>query len=188
MKRAVRSIFVALVALGGLAGCTQKDVQSAGNAIASAAPKLANDAFIVTAVEAKLFSIDADSALHVAVASHDGDVRLSGKVKDGNVLRRFVAEAKAVRGVRGVAAQLALDAHLPRTKDRVADFALAATVRARIAGQAGLNGLNLHVSASGGTVTLAGAVNTPQVRATIVDAARKTPGVKAVVDRIDVRG
>lgn len=180
-------MLVALVALVALAGCTQQDVQNAGNAFASSAPKLANDAFIVTAVEAKLLSIDADSALHVAVASHDGEVKLSGKVKDRNILARFVSEARAVRGVKGVAAQLAVDAHLPRTKDRVSDFGLAAAVRARIAGQAGLNGLTLRVSASGGTVTLAGAVASPQLRATIVDAARKTPGVKAVVAHIDVR-
>ena len=175
-----------LLALGAFAGCTEHDINNAGNALASAAPKLANDGIVVARVEAQLVTIDANSALHVAVSSHDGVVRLSGKVKSATIGARYVAAARNVPGVTRVDASLAPDAHLPSTTGGVSDFALTVAVRASLVGQAGVNAIGLDVKAHVGTVILAGTVRSAALRTTLVAAAKSTQGVRAVVDRLAV--
>lgn len=166
--------------------CTRGQVDSAGNALASAAPQFASDGVVVARVEARLVRIDPQSALHVAVASHDGSLRLSGRVASGATRARYVAAARAVPGVTSVAASLAVDANLPQPKDDIADFALAVAVRASLASQAGVNGVGVGVAARAGTVTLTGTVRTSALRATLVDAARTVKGVARVDDRLTV--
>ncbi|MBD5656522.1 MAG: BON domain-containing protein [Candidatus Eremiobacteraeota bacterium] len=178
-----RLLFCALISL---VGCTQRDVENAGNALASAAPKIANDGIIVARVEARLVRIDADSALHVAVASHDGAVTLSGKVKSAALIARYIAAARAVSGVTYVDASLTPDARLPHAQQQVSDFSLAAAVRAALVGQAGVNAIPLGVDARAGTIVLSGTVHTVALRTTLLDAARRTSGVRSVVDRLTV--
>ncbi len=177
---------VALAFSLACAGCTRQDINNAGNSFASAAPALANDGFIIAQIESKFVTIDGDSALHVAVTAHDGNVRLSGRTKSGAIAQRYVAAAKGVAGVKNVSASLTADASLPSTSKRVADFALAAAVRANLTGQAGLNGIALDIKASGGVVTLRGRVKTAALHATLVESAKTTKGVASVVDDLHV--
>ncbi|GAC1306031.1 MAG: hypothetical protein NVSMB21_08320 [Vulcanimicrobiaceae bacterium] len=169
-----------------LGGCTRQEIDNAGKSIASAAPALASDALIVARIESAFVAIDGDSALHVAVASHGGAVRLSGRTKSATIANRYVAAAKGVSGVESVTAQLRADAALPSTSARVADFALAAAVRANLLGQAGLNGVGVRVNAAQGHVTLRGRVKTAAVRETLGDAAKSTTGVTAVTNDLQV--
>jgi hyperosmotically inducible protein len=171
--------------LADFAGCSQGQVDSAGHAFASTAPAV-NDALIVAQIEGYFVSIDVDSALHVAVSSHDGVIKLSGRVRSDSTRDRFAAAARTTQGVKSVDAALAVDSHLPSTKDQAADFALGVAVQASVAGQAGLNALSVHVDSRGGTVTLTGTVPTQAVRTTVVDAAKHTSGVKTVIDKLKV--
>jgi len=171
--------------LADFAGCSQGQVDNAGHAFASAAPAV-NDALIVAQVEGSFITIDADSALHVAVSSHDGVVKLSGRVKSDSIRDRFVAAARKTQAVKTVDATLSIDPHLPSAKDQAADFALAVAVQASIAGQSGLNALSVHVDAHGGTVTLTGTVPTRAIHATVADTAKHTSGVKKVIDKLKV--
>jgi hyperosmotically inducible protein len=170
-----------------LGGCSESQINAAGSSIESAAPAFANDALIVGQIEGSYVTIDPASALHVAVSSHDGVVKLTGKVRSAGVREKFVAAAKKIDNVKGVNASLTIDANLPSTKDQVTDFGLAATVQANIAGQAGVNALSVHVAAHGGTVTLSGTVATSALRSTIVAAAKHAPGVHAVVDTLKIQ-
>ena len=176
----------ALAFVFGLVGCSRGDIERAGQAVASAAPALASDGLIVAQIETKLVAIDGDSALHVAVASHDGNVKLSGRTLSAAIAKRYVAAARGVEGVKNVNASLTADASMKRAATDVSDFALAATVRANLIGQAGVNGIDLDVRAASGAVTLRGKVRTEALRATLLDVAKHTRGVRSVVDALAV--
>jgi osmotically-inducible protein OsmY len=175
-----------VVCLVLLSGCTESQVNSAGSSIASSAPALANDALIVGQIEGAYVTIDPASALHVAVSSHDGVVKLTGRVKSESTRDKFVAAAKKIDNVKDVNASLTVDEKLPGPKGQIADFGLAAAVQANVAGQAGINALSVHVAAHDGTVTLSGKVASDALRSTIVDAAKHVTGVRNVVDTLNV--
>ncbi|GAC1541522.1 MAG: hypothetical protein NVS3B16_05220 [Vulcanimicrobiaceae bacterium] len=181
---AAPAVVLALVLATLGAGCTRQQIDSAGSSLASAAPALASDGLIVAQIESKLVAIDGDSALHVAVASHGGSVRLSGRTKSAAIAQRYAAAAREVPGVKTVAAALTADASLPSTSKQVADFALATAVRANLVAQSGLNGVGVHVDVTGAAVTLRGHVKSAAVRVTLVDAAKATKGVASVTDQL----
>jgi osmotically-inducible protein OsmY len=177
--------FTALaLSLAALGGCSQQQIDTAQNTIASDAPKLANDGLIYAQIEAKLVQIDPDSALHVALAVHSGDVRLSGHVKSDQTEKRYTQAATGVSGVTHVNATMTVDPKLRSASKDVDDFALATAVRAHLTAQAGVNGIGLGIVSKSGVVTLSGNVQTAALHQTIVTAARTTAGVKSVVDRL----
>ena len=182
----MKKIWAAALAVGLLAGCTEQHAENEARSLVGAAPGFVSDAAIVTQVEAKLMTLDAGSALHVAVASHGGDVTLSGKVRSSASAARFEKAAAHISGVHHVAARLAVDASLPNAGEQAGDLGLEAAVRANLAGNAGLNGLGIGVAAHGGTVTLSGSVKTEALKSTLVSATKGTSGVKDVVDKLEV--
>ncbi len=185
MKAAFRGAAFAGIVLV-VAACSKSDVDQAQNAIASAVPKLASDVEIGARVEGHLAEIDPSSALHVAISVHGGDVRLSGSVRDASVEKRFIAAANGVRDVKHVTASLAVDASLPNMRETVGDYALEASVRAKLVEEAGVNGINLHVLSRNGNVTIAGDVPSKDVADTIRSAAQSVRGVKHVVATLNV--
>ncbi len=184
MKRFQMLLALALVTAA--TGCSQ-DVNEAAKSISTEAPALFDDAAIVAKIESRFVGIDADSALHVAVDSHNGAVSLSGKAKSAAIAARFADSAKGVAGVKSVDSRIAVDASLPSATNQAKDFSVAAGVSAAILGQAGLNALSVKPAAHQGVVTLTGTVKTDALKATIVDTAKHAPGVKSVVDRIEVK-
>lgn len=180
----MRRAFPLTVLVVLLAGCSEQQVNHAGDTLASAAPQLAGDGVVIAKIESRFVQIDPSSALHVAVAAHDGDVKLSGKVKSDDVSQKYVAAAKEVEGVKNVAASLSVDSTLPSAEQQVTDFALAAAVRANLAGQAGVNAFAIDVKARAGTVTLSGRVKTAALRSTLAAAAKSTSGVKTLIDHM----
>ena len=186
-----RVAFVLACAL--VAGCTQQDVDrttrdvgTTGRALASAAPGIANDGLVVAQLEAAFVRIDPDSALHVAVASHGGRVRLRGRARSTATIAKYLAAAKRTSGVRGVTSSIVADASLPSATKAVADFAVVAAVRANLAAQAGVNAIHVGIDAHDGTVVLHGTVATQALRATIASTTASTAGVRRVVDRLVV--
>jgi osmotically-inducible protein OsmY len=178
--------------LVALAGCTQQQSNAvssaASNAAAGAAPAASavNDALLVARVEGAFVTIDPDSSLHVAVASHDGHVKLTGKVRTAASRDAFVAAAKKIDSVKSVDAALNVDPKMPTDQQAATDFALVVAVDSNIAAQAGINAFSVHVDAHAGTVTLHGSAPTRAIDQTIVDAAKHAPGVKNVRDRLKV--
>jgi osmotically-inducible protein OsmY len=170
-----------------LYACSAQQVDTASNAISSAAPSFVNDALIVAQIEGYFLTIDADSALHTSVSSHDGVVKLSGKVKSASVRDRFAERAKTTVDVKQVLNELVVDPHVPSAQGRAADFGLTVAVEASLAGQAGVNAFPIHVDAHAGRVTLHGAVNSAALRETMVEAARKTAGVRSVTDDLTLK-
>jgi osmotically-inducible protein OsmY len=175
-------------AAAATAGCTSAQVQDAAKSLATGAPAAFGDLGAAAQVEAKLVRIDADSALHVAVSAHDGAVRLSGRVKSQAVATRFAEAAKSVPGVKSVDAALGVDAKLTPVSAQARDAGTVAAVTGDLIGQTGVNAFAVKVRAHDGTVTLSGTVKSAALRATMLEAAKHAPGVRAVVDRLAVKG
>ena len=169
-----------------LCSCSAQQIDTASNTIASAAPSFVNDGLIVAQIEGYLLTIDADSALHTAVSSHDGVVKLRGRVKSASVRDRFIASAKSAQYVKRVVSALTIDPHVPSAQGQAADFGLAVAVEASLAGQAGVNALPIHVDAHAGAVTLHGSVHSAALRDTMVATAKKTAGVRSVTDDLTI--
>jgi osmotically-inducible protein OsmY len=167
-------------------GCSSSQVQDATKSLEKSAPAALGDAGLVAQVTTRLIGIDADSALHVAVASHDGSVTLTGRAKSASVAERFVAAAKDVSGVKSVASTIVVDAKLPPATQQAKDAATVTGVTGALIAQAGVNALSVKVHAHDGAITLEGDVKTEALRSTVVDAARHAPGVKSVVDDLKV--
>jgi osmotically-inducible protein OsmY len=74
-----------------------------------------------------------------------------------------------------------------RARVDVSNGALEVRVGAAIAAEAGTNVLHITPVARGGIVTLTGTVPSPTIHRTVIDTVRAVPGVKAVVDRLNVR-
>jgi len=166
-----------------ISGCSSSQVEET----TKSADAVLGDAAIVAQITTRLIAIDGDSALHVAVGSHDGAVTLSGRAKSAAVAQRFLAAAKDVSGVKSVASRVVVDSRLAPVTEQVKDAALATGVTGALIGQAGVNALGVKVHARGGAVTLDGTVKTEALKSTISDAAKHAPGVKSVVDNLTIK-
>jgi osmotically-inducible protein OsmY len=187
---------LALVSAAALAACSKSDVDSVQNAVASAVPASVKSALpgiakageLYAKIEARLGQIDAASALHVVVRiDGDGNVNLSGTVRDAAIEKQFVAAATAVHGVKDVRSSLAVDPSLPNAKQSVTDFALEARVREKLLEQGGVNGVSVGVKARDGAVSLSGNVPSKNVADTLVATAKSVSGVKTVESQLQVR-
>jgi osmotically-inducible protein OsmY len=112
---------------------------------------------------------------------------LSGTVKDAAAKDHEVALVRRMRGVKAVNDELRIGHVGPSAAQTVGDAALVAAVEAELTAQAGVNVTTIKVDASAGNVTLSGHAATAAIKSTLVDAARHTPGVRNVVDRIAVK-
>ena len=168
-------------------GCSSQKAEETTKSVQESAPVVLGDAAISAQVTTRLIGIDGDSALHVAVASHDGSVALSGRAKSKSVAERFVAAAKGVSGVKSVSSTIVVDAKLPPVSGQARDAAIVTGVTGALIGQAGVNALTVQVHVRDGAVTLEGSVKTAELKATVADAAKHAPGVKSVADKVEVK-
>ena len=146
-----------------------------------------HDGFLYAAIKAKLAGADIDSATRISVAIKGGAVTLSGNVKDRATKERAVALVRAVRGVRSVDDRLGIGHARKSVIEAVQDAGLVAAVATALTEQAGINVASLQIDASNGTVTLGGSAATSAIKSTVLATAKKTPGVRKLVDRIVVK-
>lgn len=163
------------------AGCSA-DTRNAAQPAASQAKAIADDAFLTTAVKAKLITVDINSTASLGVHVHGGVATLTGSVRTNAARAKTLAAATSVPGITGVRDQLHIDSRVPDIGQRLGDAALAGRIAGAIFTQTGNTGVKVNVHA--GVVTLSGAVNDPKIRDAAVDTARNTSGVHSVVDRM----
>jgi osmotically-inducible protein OsmY len=143
---------------------------------------------LVTAVKAKLATVDADSTTAVNVnATGDGVVTLTGQARNAAQRASYDSAAASVNGVKRVVDHLQINPAMRGPKEQFSDVALGAKVAANIAAQAGVNAASVKPEVRDGVVTLSGTVPSASIKTTILNAVRKTTGVKNVVDRIEVK-
>lgn len=172
-----------------LSACTSSGDRTRGpDSGATLAPgAVIRDGLLYAAVKAKLAGMDIDSTTRVSVAVHAGEVTLTGHVQDGATKARDVKLVREIRGVTAVDDRLVVGRVGPSTAQAVGDAALVAAVASALAAQTGVNVTGVRIRAAAGTVTLGGHAPTAAVKATMIEAAKKTPGVRNVVDRIAVK-
>jgi hyperosmotically inducible protein len=177
--------FAACTAL--LAGCSSGSVDQAARSVASEAPALFQDGLVHATLRAKIAAIDVDAATSIGIAVHEGHVTLTGSVRGAKERAQLVQTAKSLKGVTTVDDELRVDPAMRGTADKAGDFGLVAKVTAQLAAQTGINAINVQASASDGVVTLRGGVPSASIKSTMLSAARKTEGVRTVVDDIVVK-
>lgn len=162
-------------------GCSGS-VQNAPQPTVTQVQQIASDAFLMTAVKAKLITVDINSAGSLGVRVKDGVATLTGAVRDTNARVKTVAAARSVPGVKAVHDQMHIDSRVPDLGQRLGDAALSGRIAGAIFTQIGTNGVKVDVHA--GIVTLRGHIVDPKLRNAAVDTARNTSGVRAVIDQM----
>jgi hyperosmotically inducible protein len=143
---------------------------------------MANDAFLTTAVKAKLITVDINSTASLGVHVSGGVATLTGAVRSASARAKTVAAARSVKGITAVHDRLHIDSRVPDIGQRLSDAALAGRIAGAIFTQTGTNGVKVDVHA--GAVTLHGHITDPKVRTAAVDTARNTSGVHSVTDEM----
>jgi osmotically-inducible protein OsmY len=166
----------ALAAL--LASCSAQEQRSASTS--------ANDAYLVTAVGAKLATIDIDAVTRVHISANRGIVTLTGQARSAQERMRYEDAAKSVSGVKAVRDELSINPRAEGLRGQASDAALAARISAAIAGQAGVNAFHVQPSVHEGQVILRGRVPSQAIHQTILQTVRGISGVKSLVDGITV--
>lgn len=177
--RATALRVTAICAAACLTACNAQQQKQAQDTVNSAA--------LAGAVHAKLATIDADSLTAVKVETNGGVVTLTGQVRSAQERTAYDSAAETVNGVTRVVDRLAVNPAVRGPRESLDDAALAAKVTANVTAQAGINAARIKPSARDGIVTLSGTVPSAALKATVLETARKTSGVKSVVDRIEVK-
>jgi osmotically-inducible protein OsmY len=150
----------------------QLDVDIPGSA-------LRNDADIARAAEQSLHRLSHLPADAIKVTVENGWITLSGAV-DWDYQRRTAAGAvRYLMGVKGVSDDIGLKSHASATGVRAA-------IEAAIRRHGEHDGRNISVAVDDGNVTLTGTVPTLWARELARQSAWDTPGVRHVVDNLNV--
>jgi osmotically-inducible protein OsmY len=179
MKIALSLLAAGLVAAA--TGCSSS-TRNAPQPTVTNVEALATDAFLTTAVKAKLITIDVNSTATLGVRVANGVATLTGSVRTAAERARDLAAARTVSGIRAVRDELHVDPHAPDISQRLSDAALAGRIAGAIFTQTGITGVKVDVR--DGVVTLSGNVVDPRVRTAAVDTARNTSGVRSVIDQM----
>jgi hyperosmotically inducible protein len=150
-----------------------------------------SDPGVTTAVKAKFAADDTVKAYKINVETKDGVVTLLGAVETPAAKERAVELAKATKGVNSVVDELTIEAPTAATSgvemiDAAADGVVTTAVKTKFLADPSISGLKIDVDTKGNVVTLTGTVPTAAERTLAVETARKTDGVKSVVDNLKV--
>ena len=169
-----------------------------GLGIAAAPAALSAESFdeAVTHVKVKAVLLEhyGTDALGIEIHVNGGNVVLSGTVEKSNTQELAKQAALSVKGVASVENRIQLGSgpatkaktSASRAKAKLNDALLEAKVKGRLFDQVGGNAMKIEVEASGGLVTLKGAVPSKSIRETAVDTAKKTGGVARVHNLLTV--
>jgi len=150
-----------------------------------------SDPGITTAVKTKLAADDTVKAYKINVDTKDGVVTLLGTVDTPVAKERAVELAKATKGVNSVVDELTIEVPPAATSgvemiDIAADGAVTTAVKTKFLADPAISGLKIDVDTKASVVTLTGTVPTEAEKTRALESARKTDGVKSVVDNLTV--
>jgi len=147
-------------------------------------------------------------ASQINVDTKDKVVTLSGNVDSDQAKAKAVEIARGTTGVRDVVDNLTLPApqasqnatnppagsstgqtaeNAPNAPLPAGDAAITAEVKSNLLADSTVGGLNISVDTKDGVVSLTGSVKNQKEKATAVQIARQTPGVRDVQDNLTVQ-
>jgi hyperosmotically inducible protein len=145
------------------------------------------DSWITSKTKMKLVADKRTKARQIKVETQSGVVTLRGKVASPD--ERAAAEeiTKAVDGVKSVRNTLEVVPEMKRKAADTKDDEITKSVRDRLAADEQLKSTSIRVRADNGMVTLMGTVPTVKVKDRAAELARKTPGVRAVRNELQLK-
>lgn len=155
------------------------------------------DASLATDVRLALIEKLGFDALSITVDTAGGHVYLTGGVEKRATQELAEEVARSVQGVTKVENRLGLrggsggqgtvDRAVSSTEAEVQDAALELRVGKNLLGEIGRHALRLEVESTDGVVSVRGRVPDRQRKELALRAAQDTPGVKKVIDLVEVR-
>ena len=156
------------------------------------------EALLIVRLRVALLERLGEDGMRVTINAHEGAVELTGQVeKRENVelAGRIAASVDGVKSVtnrvlvvpEGQASEPPVAHALGKVEHTVADALLEARVKARLLGEMGKVAFKVGVDATGGVVTLSGAVPDADRRRVAVRVARETSGVKELLDHLTIQ-
>ena len=186
--------------------------QTSGTHKAAAA---VSDADITTAVKTKLLADKTVGGLKIDVDTNKGVVTLTGPVDTPvershavniarhthgvkHVVDKLTIEKKSasngvvdksVDAVKGTSGTVAKDSEsaAQKTGTFLSDAEITTAVKTKLATDSGVHAMDVHVDTDKGVVTLTGSVRSDAEKVNALHIARKTKGVKRVVDKLTVK-
>jgi len=145
------------------------------------------DSWITSKTKMKLVADKRTKARQIKVETQSGVVTLRGKVASPE--ERVAAEeiTKGVDGVKSVRNTLEIVPEMKRKAADAKDDEIAKSIRDRMAADEQLKSTSIRVRADNGMVTLMGTVPTVKVKDRAAELARKTPGVRAVRNELQLK-
>jgi osmotically-inducible protein OsmY len=140
------------------------------------------DATITASVKSKLMWNDHTDGLEINVDTMHGKVTLSGTADTPATKDLATRLARNTDGVRGVVNNLSIDANHPmqEMQDDVSDAWITSKVKSTLLFSRSVDGLDINVSTSNGTVTLRGNADSGAEKDLAVELAKSIRGVKKV--------
>jgi len=170
--------WILLLSFGTLTACSE----SGGGKPASQA----KDVLLTAEIKSKLAAIDIDTTSNVSVSVNGETVTLRGVVRKASEIDRLGDAAAGVQGVTSVKNLITSDAKTRGVSEKLGDVSLETEVAVSLAAQTGVNALGVKAHARDGVVTLQGHVPSEAIKSVMWSAAKKTHGVKRIVDEIEV--
>lgn len=145
------------------------------------------DSWITSKTKMKLVADKRTKARQIKVETQSGVVTLRGKVASGD--ERAAAEeiTRGVDGVKSVRNTLEVVPEMKRKAADTKDDEIAKSIRDRMAADEQLKSTSIRVRADNGMVTLMGTVPTVKIKDRAAELARKTPGVRAVRNELQLK-
>ena len=145
------------------------------------------DSWITSKAKMKLVADKRTKARQIKVETQSGVVTLRGKVASAE--ERGAAEeiTKGVDGVKSVRNTLEVGPDMKRKAADAKDNEITKSSHDRMAVDDQLKSTSIRVRADNGTVTLMGTVPTIKIKDRAAELARKTPGVRAVRNELQLK-
>lgn len=150
-------------------------------------PGAVKDSWITSKTKMALVADGRTKARKIKVETEGGVVTLRGKVATAEERNAAEEITKGIDGVRSVRNTLEVVPDGKRKALDAKDDEISKTLRDRFASDDQLRTVTIRVRADNGMVTLMGTVPTIKIKDRATELARKTPGVRAVRNELQVK-
>lgn len=176
-KRVYALVAGAVFVLGGCA--STRTQQSPGENL--------DDRLVTGRVKAALIADPDTKARKIDVETFRGVVQLNGFVDSAAERSKAESVAGNVNGVKQVRNNLQVGGEKTTVAEAVDDSVVTGKVKAAIAGDSALSGMQVNVETHEGTVLLSGFVDNPEQKTRAAEVARGVSGVRAVKNDTEVK-
>lgn len=183
----VLSSALAGVFTGFALGCSQStDSASAPPASTTIGTEI-DDSVISTHVKSALLADPDIKGFDFKVATHKGEVQLSGFVDNQAQLDRALDVTKAVPGVKSIDNKVSLKGAATTIGNKVDDGIVTTQVKAALLGDASIKSLDIAVVTRQGVVQLSGFVNNQSQIDRAIEVAHRIAGVSSVSNEMSIK-